>query len=749
MTPTATRRLWRRHGAAALALTGAVILANAVALIGWYRDDPALFVSWLGVGVRRGPIIGYPGWFDPNIGYTTQALGHLCAQDWLHLIIPWWDPFQGVGVPLAAELQNCAFFWPFVLLLHFSSGWLLLRVLKQILAGLFTYVLLVELGLSRLSAFLGGLMFACSATFILLADAPSGALPFLPLLLLGIERARAAAIAGTRLGWSLIAIATAYSFYAGFPETGLLADAFGGVWFAVRLLDLNRAARLRFIGKFSAAVAIGVCLILPGLVPFLQYVRLGSIGGHAHAFATAHLPLAGLPTEFLPEAFGPFAFQVLLWKHASLRTLGDYWQNAGGWIGLLPLVLAIAGLFGSNRALRHIRFLLLSWFLLFEARMFGAPGVTGLFDWLPPIRLIDVVRYAEPTCDFAIIVLAAAGFDHWRRHGFARRPMLIVAALPVSVLAGVMVIAWPRFQAMQRVFPEVASLSDLYVAAMMCLTGLTLYSLSRSANPSRVLLVGAMIILDTLAGFGFSQTAGASRGHLDLGGVAYLHRHLGLQRSYTLGPLAPNYGSRYRIAQINHNLLPVPSLWTGFIKSRLDPYTFPIVFTGIDQYREPGASPAATVLRRNLGAYESVGVAYVLALPGAMPLGPDVEPVFRGPAMWIFRLPHPAPYFSTPAAGACRMVPRTRDALTVTCARSATLIRRELFYPGWHALVNGHAVPVVQTTGAIFQQVALAKGVNRVRFFYRPPRERLACTVALLALLLWLGLLVRARRDAR
>ena len=125
------------HLAPAATLLLVVFTANTIALAGFYRDDSALFVSKLATGLVRGPIPGFPNWFDPNIGYTTQALGHLCAQDWLHGVIPWWDPYQGVGAPLAAELPNGAFFLPFSLLLHFRAGWLMLRMLMQVLAGLF------------------------------------------------------------------------------------------------------------------------------------------------------------------------------------------------------------------------------------------------------------------------------------------------------------------------------------------------------------------------------------------------------------------------------------------------------------------------------------------------------------------------------------------------------------------------------------------------------------------------------------
>jgi hypothetical protein len=113
--------------------------------------DPIWFYSNIVSGAH-----GIPGspFLDPNAGFTSEALGHLVALDWLHGVIPWWNPYTGIGVPLAGELQPGAFFLPFNLLLLLKEGLLWQRIVMQIIAGLGTYTLLRELGLSRLAALL-------------------------------------------------------------------------------------------------------------------------------------------------------------------------------------------------------------------------------------------------------------------------------------------------------------------------------------------------------------------------------------------------------------------------------------------------------------------------------------------------------------------------------------------------------------------------------------------------------------------
>ena len=109
-------------------------------------------------------------------------------------MIPWWNPYTGIGVPLAGELQPGAFFLPFNLLLLLKEGVLWQRIAMQIIAGLGTYALLRELGLSRLAALLGGGLFSLNGV-IAWTPGPAAVYcssPFLPWLLWGIERARKA-----------------------------------------------------------------------------------------------------------------------------------------------------------------------------------------------------------------------------------------------------------------------------------------------------------------------------------------------------------------------------------------------------------------------------------------------------------------------------------------------------------------------------------------------------------------------------
>ncbi len=195
-------------------------------------------------GLTRGfPVI------DPNAGTTTQSLGRLSAEDWLHGQVPWWNPYAGVGLPLAAEMQSEAFFLPFVLLLHFSAGVIWLRIVMQMLAGVATFMLLRQLRMGSVAALLGSVFFTFNGTFAWFAHGEIMPLPFLPLFLLGIERALDSAKEHRRGGSVLIAIAIAYSIYAGFPETAFLDGLLALLWAVVRLATLAPVSRKAFVAK--------------------------------------------------------------------------------------------------------------------------------------------------------------------------------------------------------------------------------------------------------------------------------------------------------------------------------------------------------------------------------------------------------------------------------------------------------------------------------------------------------------------
>ena len=96
-----------------------MLVANAPALLHLVTTNPLVLERRL-TPTTSGWLPGLP-YIDGNAGFTMQALGHLAALDWLHGHVPWWNPYEGVGAPLAGEMQSGAFF-PLTMLLALHQG---------------------------------------------------------------------------------------------------------------------------------------------------------------------------------------------------------------------------------------------------------------------------------------------------------------------------------------------------------------------------------------------------------------------------------------------------------------------------------------------------------------------------------------------------------------------------------------------------------------------------------------------------
>jgi hypothetical protein len=223
-----------------------------------------------------------------------------------------------------------------------------------------------------------------------------------------------------------------------------------------------------------------------------------------------------------------------------------------------------------------------------------------------------------------------------------------------------------------------------------------------------------------------------------------LERHLGQNRFFTLGPLAPDYGSYFGLSSLAVNDVPVPKKYQAFVPKYLDPNVDPLVFTGTSMLNPAGSTPAQEFVD-HLRAYEAVGVKY-LVLPADMVLpggSSTLRQVFSDATTRILELPRPAPLFSS-VSGQCDVHPESESVAAVDCSRPTTIVYRELSMPGWHADANGRSL-AVRTYGPVFQSVTVPAGSTTLEFDFTPPHLDLA----IIACVLGLGLLVLASPQVR
>jgi hypothetical protein len=144
------------------------------------------------------------------------------------------------------------------------------------------------------------------------------------------------------------------------------------------------------------------------------------------------------------------------------------------------------------------------------------------------------------------------------------------------------------------------------------------------------------------------------------------------------------------------------------------------------------------------GAQPGFGLKLELQEVPSSPLPPLV---YADGLMDIYQLLAPKPYFE-PLGSACVLHPQSRTRVLADCPSPALLLRRELFFPGWQARINGQRAPILMQ-GGLFQSLNLPAGRSVITFAYAPPHILWAWLLALLGVLAFLIPAFRRREGAK
>jgi hypothetical protein len=682
---------------AMLAIVLAVLAANLPFWSGFFDPNPLHFRAGLTSSQTHGPLHGRPT-IDPSNGFTSQAIGHRAALDVLDLDLPFWNPYEGTGMALLGETQSAALFPP-TLLTAFSNGQLYEHMLLELIAGICTYLLLRRLLVARSAAVAGGVAFALCGKFAWFSDAGVNPLPFLPMLLLGIELAFEATKAKRGAGWRLIAVAAALSVYAGFPEVAYIDTLLAVFWFGWRCACLERAELRPFLGKVGLGAIAGVLLAAPMLLAMFDYLRYADLGAHnGSRFGSRHLGPSALPQLVLPYVYG----------QVSAHPRAPIWVRVGGYLSVTLLLFATLGLLARDR--RGLKAVLVGFAALVFARMYGVPGLGQILGVLPGMGKIQFYRYGTAALELPIIILAALGLDDLARVPAHRRRLLWGGLGAVALIVGAAFGAQPVVRAFGARFHENTFFWSSIALATMMAVAVAAVAFIRSARV-RATLLTLLVSAEAIALFVVPEFSAPRTARIDLAPVAYLHRHLGLGRFDTLGPISPDYGSYFGLASLSVDDFP-PKDYAAYVHARVDPLAG---FTGFPSRRRS----AEWELLHHLGGYRSAGVRYVLTpVWQSLPQSPKtLKLVFQSPTTRIYRLAGAAPYYRAPG---CQVISTSSDSVSLTCPRPTTLVRRETWFDGWTATVNGRPAHIRRIDG-LFQGVSVPAGTHRLTFTFLPP----------------------------
>ena len=693
-----------------------IVVANSAFLIFGYDSSPIWWTTSTSARVCLWAC-GIPS-IDPNVGFITQPLAHVAALDLLHGHLPWWNYFEGMGQPLAGEMQSAALS-PLVLLFIFPAGLLLFHLSLQFIAGASTYFLVRRLGVGATIATLGGVLFALNGTFSWIANAVFNPIAFLPALILGVEIVLEHSRESRRAGWILMALALALSIYSGFPEVAYLDGLLAVGWTLTRLFSLERRRRFRALGKLSLGGVVGVALAAPLLVAFADFARFADVGDHA----TQALSLATTPWRNLPILVDPYLSGTLFGGPSATPS------NLLGYVTASVTVFAVVGVVGPR--LRPLRIFLASWVALALAGCVSFLGMRGLWDYLPQMSEVAFARYVWPAVEFAVVILALLGLGDIVEGG-ARRTVARWATVGVAlVCAGGVLVVVPLGGHVKGSYAvaEVILIALPFLALVV--VGYNLQYLQRK-NFRNVTV--AVLAFESLMFF----TTPTFRNPVDIrladSTISYLQQHEGLSRFVSIGALNPNWGSQFGINEINAIDLPAPLSLSNYIHNHLAPSlavprTFVLPFN-------PGIE---NEFAAHVADYEALGVEYLL-VPHRT-LTPSLAAIVGGHIVAedfenrLYQLSHVTAFYST-SVPSCVISGALVDQVSVNCPQASSLTRLELMLPGWTARVNG-VKTAISSNDALTQTLSLPVGTSSVKFSYLPPHEKLAgilCALALAAI---------------
>ncbi|HKN48868.1 MAG TPA: hypothetical protein VJ010_01410, partial [Actinomycetota bacterium] len=377
-----------------------------------------------GVAAFRGPDLIRP---DKGAGaWQTTPWAQVTHQQITRGRWPLWNPYQGIGQPLAANMQSAALDPLFLAIdLHPTTRtWDLTYLFVFVLGSVMTYAFCRRLGIGVLGAVAGASAFSLFGYFAMdTADAFVHVYVYLPILFLTVD-----GVARTgKLRWvAATGAAVAGCILAGMPESTFFVLVAAGAYAVFRVLTADSGQRWSAALRLFSAALLGLALAAPLLLLFVQYL------GVAYSL---HTPGHGART-------GPLA-ALLSWITPFVRgeTMSGGWAGVGidrGWIGMAwATLLAVAAAAPRSTLRRSGGWFFIALGLVVLARNHSVP-IVGLLGRLPGFDRADSFAFAPPVAGFALAVAAAIGIDALGS-GDIRRRRLVIGVVVVASVSAVLV----------------------------------------------------------------------------------------------------------------------------------------------------------------------------------------------------------------------------------------------------------------------------------------------------------------------
>lgn len=420
------------------------------------------------------PLLQFIPWWA--YAWETLLSGHL----------PLWNPYVGMGAPLAANYQSALFYpgtWVyFGLFLVGGVRWMAWGQAVMIAVHLVWSAcgmarLAAHLGLGRFAQVVAGLAFGLSgylaarASFLSI-NAAAAWLPWIVLCMTVLVDALQSN-SRVRRAFLLLSLCVTFQLLAGHAQTTWYTMLLTGAWGVFYALSRRFDAE-PFRLAIRAAVGYGAAVLLAVLTAAVQLLPTAEYLAQSQRSAAVAYDYA-LTYSFWPWRLLSFLAPTIFGSPVS----GDYWGYGNYWedavyIGLVPLLLALAVVIGvirrrnraaaggdSSRAL--IIFLAV---VILIAFLFALGSNTPVYPWLyrnfPTFDMFQAPTRWTLAAEFALALLAGYGAQMWARpngRGLYWTRLGAMGAVAVLIGAGV---GWLILGSVSPTFVRAAAMFGLW-----------------------------------------------------------------------------------------------------------------------------------------------------------------------------------------------------------------------------------------------------------------------------------------------
>jgi hypothetical protein len=721
-----------------------------------------------------------------------QVTHRLLSQDQL----PLWNPYQGIGMPLAANMQS-AVFDPMLLPLHLHPTPLvadLTALVGLLLMGCGAYVAARVLGLGPMAAIMSGSVYGLSGWFFSYSNNQWFRIfLFLPLILACIERSIRT---NHRLPVALLSVSIGAMVLVGMPEPMFIILVTAGIFSAVRLFVGDSAqTRPRTAARLLFGAGVGLAFAAPQLVLFHEYLPL-SINAHANLGNAPPItdPVGVFLNWMMPKINAPSRGTI---NPTSGGTFSKY-AFSRNWVGVGAVLLAGTAVLHPRALRRYAGWPLLAAGGVAAIQIYGGRLVAWT-RFIPIYSQVNWSTFGTPVIALVAALLAGIGLQTLFDGKLVKARFAAVVAV-VALLAIIIVIGIKRPVALGH---DVSVLGGWPLGVLTAATvAAAIFVLAPRAATVLILFV---VILEVVAVAPRGIYAPRQNPYPSESWTDFVHNNTkdGARILSPNGVLYPDTSSVYGLYDPRMlDALYVDRYWR-YIK------TFISVRIG-DRWTAVGALESAPAVAGN-SMFDLLGIRYVLyyatcdraadfacVSSTAPPVSSQFQVVYQAggvvvyentdaaPRVFVVHDVHTVPnetaaidylkageparfsngvvdierknprdmaviegqHDAVPRAQPCatntdsaRVVSYKANKVTVNVSASCAglLVLSDEYYPGWTATVNGHTSSIYATDVAL-RGVSVPAGRSTVVFRYQPSSFKLGVVFLMLGILALVGL---------